>query len=82
MSKLFLRPITQHVEHGALPTLCAASEVVPGGSYVGPDGLIHTTGYPEILRPSRAARNADVAGRLWDLSARLTSTGSPAPISA
>ena len=43
-------------------------------SYVGPDGLIHTKGYPEIAQPSKASRNADLAQRLWNTSVRLTHT--------
>jgi hypothetical protein len=77
LNKLFLAPITQDGEHGALPTLYAATQDIPGGSYVGPDGLIHTKGYPEIARPSRASRNPDLAKSLWETSARLTQTGFP-----
>jgi len=78
MNKLFLQPITQDVQHGALPTLYAATEPVPGAAYVGPDGLIHTKGYPEIAKPSRAARSEAKAKRLWELSVRLTNTDSTA----
>jgi NAD(P)-dependent dehydrogenase (short-subunit alcohol dehydrogenase family) len=59
-------------EHGALPTLYAATQNVPGASYIGPDGLAHLRGYPKIGTPSKRARDADLARRLWDLSARLT----------
>jgi NAD(P)-dependent dehydrogenase (short-subunit alcohol dehydrogenase family) len=59
-------------EHGALPTLYAATQDVPGACYVGPDGLAGIKGYPKIGKPSRAARNADTATRLWELSAQLT----------
>lgn len=79
VSKLFLVPITQDGEHGALPTLYAATQDIPGGSYVGPDGLIHTKGYPEVSKPSRLSRNADLARRLWDASASLTHTDFAVP---
>ena len=79
VNRLFVRPITQDAEHGALPTLYAATQDIPGGSYVGPDGLIHTKGYPEIAKPSRAARNADLAQRLWVASAALTHTDFSVP---
>ena len=59
-------------EHGALPTLYATTQDVPGACYVGPDGLAHLRGYPELGTPSKRARDADLARRLWDLSARLT----------
>jgi len=79
VSKLFLRPITQDGQHGALPTLYAATQDIPGGSYVGPDGLIHTKGYPEIAKPSKLSRNTDLARRLWDASAGLTHTDFAVP---
>jgi NAD(P)-dependent dehydrogenase (short-subunit alcohol dehydrogenase family) len=77
--KLLLRPITQNAEHGSLPTLYAATQDIPGGSYVGPDGLIHTKGYPEIVKPSRTSRDAELAKSLWATSARLTQTDFAAP---
>jgi len=68
-------------EHGALPTLYAATQDMPSGSYMGPDGLGHLRGYPEAQQPSKAARDSELARRLWGLSARLTSadqaTGQP-----
>jgi NAD(P)-dependent dehydrogenase (short-subunit alcohol dehydrogenase family) len=64
--------------HGALPTLYAATQDVPGGSYIGPDGLGHLRGYPEIQQPSKGARDPLMARRLWDLSARLTGVGQAA----
>jgi NAD(P)-dependent dehydrogenase (short-subunit alcohol dehydrogenase family) len=78
-NKLLLAPITQDGQHGALPTLYAATQDIPGGSYVGPDGLIHTKGYPEVAKPSKSSRNADLARSLWAISARLTRTGFPGP---
>ncbi|WP_394377856.1 oxidoreductase [Streptomyces cacaoi] len=62
-------------EHGALPTLYAASQDVAGGSYVGPDGIGGIKGHPKIGTPSRTARDADLAGRLWDATAELTGVG-------
>jgi NAD(P)-dependent dehydrogenase (short-subunit alcohol dehydrogenase family) len=59
-------------ERGALATLYAATQDVPGACYVGPDGPAHLRGYPEIGIPSKRARDQDLARRLWDLSARLT----------
>jgi NAD(P)-dependent dehydrogenase (short-subunit alcohol dehydrogenase family) len=82
IGKLFLRPITQDGQHGALPILYAATQDIPGGSYIGPDGLIHTKGYPEIAKPSRLSRNVDLARSLWDTSARLTHTDFAVPATA
>lgn len=63
-------------EHGAPPTLYAATQDVPGGSYVGPDGVGSIKGYPKIGKPSRAARDADTGRQLWDVSSCLTGAGS------
>ena len=59
-------------DHGARPTLFAATQDVPGGSFVQPDGLAHLRGDPTISRASSAAYDVDTARKLWDLSARLT----------
>jgi NAD(P)-dependent dehydrogenase (short-subunit alcohol dehydrogenase family) len=68
------------VERGALPIQYAATQDVPGGSYVGPNGLGHLRGYPEIHQPSKTAHDPDTAHRLWELSARLTGNGQTAPV--
>jgi hypothetical protein len=39
---------------------------------VGPDGLLEQRGHPEPVSPSRAARDEDVARRLWDVSEEMT----------
>jgi NAD(P)-dependent dehydrogenase (short-subunit alcohol dehydrogenase family) len=67
------RLIAQSDEIGALSTLYAATE--PGlesGSFVGPDGFMAQRGHPTLERPSAAARNEQVARRLWEVSERLT----------
>jgi hypothetical protein len=65
--------IAQSEEMGALPTLYAATEPgLPGGSYVGPDGLLEQRGHPKLVSPSRAARDSDVARRLWEVSEEMT----------
>ena len=61
---------------GALPTLFAATQDIPGGSFVGPGGFAHLRGYPEVQRTSRRAQDASLARDLWTVSARLTQTGS------
>ncbi|PRY38625.1 oxidoreductase [Umezawaea tangerina] len=62
-------------EHGALPTLYAATQDVAGGSYVGPDGIGGIKGHPALGKPSRTARDEGLARELWELSGRLTRTG-------
>jgi hypothetical protein len=58
--------------HGALPTLFAATQDLPGNSYVGPDGPGGIKGHPKLGRPSRAARHGGNAAELWRATAALT----------
>jgi NAD(P)-dependent dehydrogenase (short-subunit alcohol dehydrogenase family) len=69
---LLNRLVAQSAAAGALPTLYAAVEDIPGGSYVGPDGWMEQRGRPKLVAPSAAAADDDTALRLWDLSERLT----------
>jgi NAD(P)-dependent dehydrogenase (short-subunit alcohol dehydrogenase family) len=69
-----MRFMINDAEHGALPSLYAATQDIPGGSYVGPDGIGGIKGNPEIGTPSRTARNPDIARKLWDATAGLTGT--------
>jgi len=62
----------QDAEHGALPTLFAATVALPGGSYIGPDGIGEHRGSPTIVAPRKVAHNYDVAERLWNESVKLT----------
>jgi NAD(P)-dependent dehydrogenase (short-subunit alcohol dehydrogenase family) len=63
----------QSDEMGALPTLYAATEPgLEGGTFIGPDGFLKQHGHPERQSPSRAARNQDVARRLWEVSEEMT----------
>jgi NAD(P)-dependent dehydrogenase (short-subunit alcohol dehydrogenase family) len=59
---------------GALPTLYAATQSIPGGSFVGPNGFAHMRGYPALQKASAAADDRDLAARLWERSAELTGT--------
>ena len=63
----------QSGEQGALPSLYAATVPdLPGGAYVGPDGLFEQRGHPKLVRSTAAARDPDAARRLWELSEELT----------
>jgi NAD(P)-dependent dehydrogenase (short-subunit alcohol dehydrogenase family) len=62
-------------ERGALPTLFAATQDVPGNAYVGPDGVGGLRGYPTIGKPGKAGLDATIARHLWDATARLTGIG-------
>ena len=74
---VMMRLLGQSAEDGARPTLHAATADLPGGSFVGPSGLGGTRGAPAPTTPSAAARDADVARRLWLLSTELTSVAHP-----
>ncbi|MEV6969750.1 oxidoreductase [Hamadaea sp. NPDC051192] len=69
--------IGQDSTAGALPTLYAAVEDLPGGSYVGPDGSGERTGGPTLVGRSEAASDPESAHRLWALSEKMTGIGFP-----
>jgi NAD(P)-dependent dehydrogenase (short-subunit alcohol dehydrogenase family) len=52
-------------ERGALPLLFAATQDLPGNSFVGPDGIGSIRGYPTVRRPSKAGLDATAATALW-----------------
>jgi NAD(P)-dependent dehydrogenase (short-subunit alcohol dehydrogenase family) len=65
--------LAQSADMGALPTLYAATEPsAEGGQFIGPDSFFEQRGHPEVVKPSGAARDADVARRLWEVSETLT----------
>jgi NAD(P)-dependent dehydrogenase (short-subunit alcohol dehydrogenase family) len=65
--------MAQSADMGALPVLYAATYPgLEGGSYVGPDGIGEFCGHPHLVSPNRAARDEDVAARLWAVSEELT----------
>jgi NAD(P)-dependent dehydrogenase (short-subunit alcohol dehydrogenase family) len=66
------RVIAQSDVQGALPTLFAVVEDVPGDSFVGPDGFSEIRGHPTLVGRSAAARDDETARRLWELSESLT----------
>jgi NAD(P)-dependent dehydrogenase (short-subunit alcohol dehydrogenase family) len=63
--------IGQSAEHGALPTLYAATMDLPGGAYVGPDGPGEQRGYPRLVSSNGASHDVATARALWSLSADL-----------
>lgn len=72
MATIGNRLFAQSDEMGALPTLFAATQDVPGDSFVGPDGFMEQRGHPKLVGRTRAAKDTDVARGLWELSERLT----------
>lgn len=73
------RLVLQDPEHGARSTLYAATQDIPGGSFVEPSGFAHMRGSPEVATPSRGAQDAAAARRLWGLSSRLTDHAGATP---
>ena len=71
------RLIAQSDAMGALPTLYAATQDLPGASYVGPRGFRGQRGYPALATRSAAAQDGATARRLWELSEELTGVTFP-----
>jgi NAD(P)-dependent dehydrogenase (short-subunit alcohol dehydrogenase family) len=71
--KVSNRVFAQNDEMGALPTLYAATEPgLEGGAFCGPDGSLEQRGHPKRVSPSGAARDEQVARRLWEVSEEMT----------
>ncbi|MET0602874.1 MAG: oxidoreductase [Baekduia sp.] len=76
------RLLAQSEEMGALPTLYAATQDIPGNAFVGPDGFMEQRGHPKLVGRTKAAKSADDARRLWELSEELTGVGAGTPAAA
>jgi NAD(P)-dependent dehydrogenase (short-subunit alcohol dehydrogenase family) len=71
--KVTNRLVAQDDEMGALPTLYAATAPgLEGGAFCGPDGFLEQRGHPKPVAPNKAARDQDVARRLWEVSEEMT----------
>ena len=71
------RLLAQDENGGALPTIYAAVADIPGNSFAGPGGFMEQRGPAKLVGRSRAAKDADVARRLWDVSEQLTGVHFP-----
>jgi NAD(P)-dependent dehydrogenase (short-subunit alcohol dehydrogenase family) len=69
--------LAQSAEAGALPTLYAATQDLPGDSYVGPGGFAEFRGAPKLVDRLPEAKDPDTAARLWTLSEDLTGVTFP-----
>jgi NAD(P)-dependent dehydrogenase (short-subunit alcohol dehydrogenase family) len=69
--------LAQSDKMGALPTLYAATQDIPGNSYVGPNGFREGRGHPTLVGRTAAGSDADVARKLWTLSEQLTGVEFP-----
>lgn len=74
---MWLGPLLNDAEQGALPTLFAATQDLPGNSYVGPRGLGSVKGHPAVRRPGKRGRDAALAARLWTATEALTAASTP-----
>jgi NAD(P)-dependent dehydrogenase (short-subunit alcohol dehydrogenase family) len=72
-----VRLFAQDPATGATPTLFAATEPIPGGSYAGPGGRFQMAGPPVLVGRSAEAADALVAARLWEASEQLTGVRYP-----
>ena len=71
------RVVGQSAAMGALPTVYAVTQDLPGASYVGPDGRRELRGYPTLVGRSAAASDLHLAERLWTASEELTGVRFP-----
>lgn len=78
LMRLGNRLIAQDSRAGALPTLYAAVQDLPGASLVGPGGMFETRGVPTLVGRSPAAADPEAARRLWTASEELTGVTFPA----
>ncbi|WP_017581257.1 oxidoreductase [Nocardiopsis valliformis] len=70
------RIVAQSAAAGALPTVYAATQDVPGAAFAGPTGLF-MNGAPGPSSRSTAAQDPEAARQLWELSEKLTETSFP-----
>lgn len=71
------RLLAQSQEMGSLPTVYAATQDLPGGSYAGPGGRSEARGNPTLVGRTPEASDPDVAGKLWQASEDLTGVTFP-----
>ncbi len=73
LTQPFAKVFSQNAHAGALPTVRAATDpAVRGGEYYGPDGFMEQRGAPARVEPNSAAKDAETAERLWEVSLELT----------
>jgi NAD(P)-dependent dehydrogenase (short-subunit alcohol dehydrogenase family) len=76
------RLLGQDEDAGALPTLYAATADIPGNSFAGPDGFMEQRGAPTLVGRTAAAKDREVASRLWEVSEELTGVRFPLGVAA
>jgi NAD(P)-dependent dehydrogenase (short-subunit alcohol dehydrogenase family) len=73
--------VAQSDEMGALPSLFAVTQDLPGASYVGPDGFGEQRGHPTLVGRTAAASDIEMAKKLWVASEQLTGVSYPSLVS-
>ncbi len=63
-----VRAVSQPAAAGAWPTLMAATDDLPGATYVGPGGPGQAGGRPQVVGTSSLARDQVAQRRLWERS--------------
>lgn len=74
------RLIAHEAACGAQPTLYAATQNLPGATYIGPQKFLGLRGAPGRARRSKTARDTEQAKRLWSASEALTGVTFPASL--
>ncbi len=75
--------VAQSAEHGAWPTLFAATEPsVVGGQFIGPSGMFELSGPPHVVGSNAKSKDEHLARELWAASEKLTNTAYDLPRSA
>lgn len=69
---LLVRAAFQPTPGGARTSLYAATENVPGGSYIAPSGFLELRGGPVSRNRHRPLHDTETARRLWEISEELT----------
>jgi hypothetical protein len=77
MEQLGNRLLAQNAADGALPTLYAATQDLPGNTFAGPSRLGGLRGAPAPCPRSKAASAPAAARRLWTASEQLTGVHFP-----
>lgn len=82
IARLSNRVFGQSAVNGALPTIFAATQDVPGAAFAGPKSMGGTRGAPALSSRSEEAWDGRAAKRLWALSEELTGVTFPFPPAA
>jgi NAD(P)-dependent dehydrogenase (short-subunit alcohol dehydrogenase family) len=72
-----VKAVSQSAEAGAWPTLMAATDDLPGGTYVGPGGPGQAGGRPRVVGSAPLARDEVAQRRLWELSEKTVGLAWP-----